>query len=130
MPITLASYNGGIDKTTTAVHLATSPQMPAPTLELGSDCNRDAIPWTQHGKGVPFKVVEEVQAVRDTRDVTPTKIDNEQAPAQVDLQARSEGCDLLITPPFRLVSTLTVWCSRFGRRRTSTANTTAASTVA
>jgi hypothetical protein len=62
MTAILASHNGGIDKTTTAVRLATSPQMLAPSLQLGGDGNRDAPPWTQRGKGVPLSATDATAA--------------------------------------------------------------------
>jgi chromosome partitioning protein len=98
MLITGASYQGGVDQTTTAVHLAASLHTLAPTLQLGGDDNRHATAWTQRGKGFPFKVAEEVQAVRYTRDLTPTGIDTGRGPTQVDLQALSRVCDLLSIP--------------------------------
>jgi chromosome partitioning protein len=41
MTITVASYTGGVDKRTTAVHLAVYLQTLAPTLLLDGDDNRN-----------------------------------------------------------------------------------------
>lgn len=98
MPITGASYEGGVDKTMTAVHLAASLQTLAPTPLLDGDDDRNATAWSQRGEGLPFEVAGEVQAARYARDYTPTVIDTGQRPKQVELQPLSDGCDLLITP--------------------------------
>jgi chromosome partitioning protein len=98
MPITGASYEGGVDKTMTAVHLAASLQTLAPTPLLDGDDDRNATAWSQRGEGLPFEVAGEVQAARYARDYSPTVIDTGQRPKQVELQPLSDGCDLLIIP--------------------------------
>src|SRR5919108_2155092 len=98
MIITVASYKGGVGKTTTAVHLAAYLHTQAPTLLLDGDDTRNATAWSQRGKGFPFTVADEVQAARLARDYTHTVIDTGQRPKQVDLKALSEGCDLLVVP--------------------------------
>ena len=98
MIITVASYKGGVGKTTTAVHLAAYLQTFAPTLLLDGDATRNATAWSQRGKGFPFKVADEVQAARLSRDFAHTVIDTGQRPRQVDLKALAEGCDILIIP--------------------------------
>ena len=98
MIITVASHKGGVGKTTTAVHLAAYLQTLAPTLLLDGDDTRNATAWSQRGKGFPFRVADEVQAARLSRDFVHTVIDTGQRPKQVDLKALSEGCDLLVIP--------------------------------
>ena len=98
MIVTVASYKGGVGKTTTAVHLTAYLQTLAPTLLLDGDDTRNATTWSQRGQGFPFKVADEVQAARYARDFIHTVIDTGQRPKQVDLQALSEGCDLLVIP--------------------------------
>ena len=98
MIVTVASYKGGVGKTTTAVHLAAYLQTLASTLLLDGDDTRNATVWGRRGKGFPFKVADEVQAARYARDFTHTVIDTGQRPKQVDLKALSEGCDLLVIP--------------------------------
>lgn len=85
-------------KTTTAVHLAAYLQTLAPTLLLDGDDTRNATTWSQRGKGFPFKVADEVQAARLSRNYEHTVIDTGQRPKQIDLRALSEGCDLLVIP--------------------------------
>jgi chromosome partitioning protein len=98
MIITVASYKGGVGKTTTAVHLAAFLQTLAPTLLLDGDDTRNATAWSKRGKGFSFKVADEVQATRFARDFTHTVIDTGQRPKHIDLQVLSEGCDLLVIP--------------------------------
>ena len=98
MIITVASYKGGVGKTTTAVHLAAFLQTLAPTLLLDGDDTRNATAWSQRGKGFSFKVADEIQAARFARDYTHTVIDTGQRPKHIDLKVFSEGCDLLVIP--------------------------------
>ena len=98
MIITVASFKGGVGKTTTAVHLAAYLHTLAPTLLLDGDDTRNATAWGKRSTGFPFKVADEVQAARFARDFTHTVIDTGQRPKQVDLQVLSEGCDLLVIP--------------------------------
>jgi chromosome partitioning protein len=96
--ITVASYKGGVAKTTTAVHLAAYLQTLAPTLLLDGDDTRNATSWSQRGKGFSFRVADEVQAARLARNYEHTVIDTGQRPKQVDLKALAEGCDILVIP--------------------------------
>jgi chromosome partitioning protein len=98
MIITVASYKGGVGKTTSAVHLAAYLQTQAPTLLLDGDDTGNATAWSKRGAGFPFRVADVVQAARLARDYTHTVIDTGQRPNQLDLQALSEGCDLLVIP--------------------------------
>jgi chromosome partitioning protein len=97
MIITVASFKGGVAKTTTAIHLATYLSMNAPTLLIDGDPNRSASGWAKRGN-LPFKVIDERQAAKFVKDYTHVVIDTQARPEQEDLEALVEGCDLLVLP--------------------------------
>jgi chromosome partitioning protein len=97
MIITVASFKGGVGKTTSAVHFAAYLQQSAPTLLVDGDPNRSAIAWARHGK-LPFRVVDERAAARYAREYTHLVFDSKARPEEEDLKALVEGCDLLVIP--------------------------------
>jgi chromosome partitioning protein len=101
MIVTVASFKGGVGKTTTAVHLACYLQKKAPTLLIDGDENRSASGWQERGKkqgGLPFQVVDELQGVRYARQYEHIVIDTQARPSKDDLKMLAGGCDLLLLP--------------------------------
>jgi chromosome partitioning protein len=98
MIITVASYKGGVGKTTTAVHLAAYLQHLGPALLLDGDQTRNATTWSERGDGFPFKVAPIDQAAKLARNFKHIVIDTGQRPSADDMKAAAEGCDLLVIP--------------------------------
>ena len=97
MIITVASFKGGVGKTTTAIHLAEYLQSNADTLLVDGDLNRSALQWAQAG-GFNFQVCDEAQAVKYSRAAEHIVIDTPARPSIEELATLAGGCDLLIVP--------------------------------
>ena len=97
MIVTVASFKGGVGKTTTAIHLAEYLQSDADTLLVDGDLNRSALQWSQAG-GFDFQVCDEAQAVKYSRTAEHIVIDTPARPSSEELATLAGGCDLLIVP--------------------------------
>jgi chromosome partitioning protein len=97
MILTVASFKGGVGKTTSAIHFAAYLQQQAPTLLIDGDPNRSATTWARLEK-LPFKVVDERAAPRHIRAYEHIVIDTKARLDGDDLKGLVEGCDMLVIP--------------------------------
>jgi chromosome partitioning protein len=95
--ITLASFKGGVAKTTSAIHIACYLSQFAGTLLVDGDPNRSATGWAKRGI-LPFKVVDLMQAPMHSRNYEHVVIDTAARPSREDLEALADGCNLLVLP--------------------------------
>jgi chromosome partitioning protein len=97
MVISVASYKGGVGKTTTAVHLAAYFQDHGSTLLLDGDLNRSALRWAELGK-LTFKVVDHRQAAMHISRYENVVVDTQARPDEQDMKVLAGSCDLLVLP--------------------------------
>ena len=97
MIITVASFKGGVGKTTTAIHLAAFLQGQGETLLVDADPNRSALGWAERGE-LPFPVLNEWDAGPRVKPDLNVVIDTQARPTSQDLSALAESCDLLVLP--------------------------------
>jgi chromosome partitioning protein len=97
MRITIASFKGGVAKTTSAVHLAAYLHVKASTVLIDGDANRSATNWARNG-GLPFAIVDERQITKASREFEHLVIDTQARPTSGELRDLVAGCDLLVIP--------------------------------
>ena len=97
MIITMASFKGGVGKSTSAVHIAAELARSAKTLLVDGDPNRSVTRWSSQGR-LPFKVVSEAQATMHARSFEHIVIDTKARPDPDDLREIALGCHLLVLP--------------------------------
>ena len=97
MIITVASFKGGVGKTTAAIHLAAFLQTQGETLLIDADPNRSATGWAKRGS-LPYEVIDEWRSPQRVRNFSHVVIDTQARPMQRDLELLTDGCDLLILP--------------------------------
>jgi chromosome partitioning protein len=95
--ITVASFKGGVGKTTAAVHVAALLSSEAPTILVDGDPNRSATAWSDRGE-FPFAVMDEFRALREVQKYTHSVVDTKARPEPDDFRALAQGTDLLIVP--------------------------------
>ncbi|MBD1918450.1 MULTISPECIES: ParA family protein [Cyanophyceae] len=97
MIVTVASFKGGVGKTTTAIHLAAFLQGYAETLLIDADPNQSALAWASRGE-LPFLVVDQWQARELPAPHGHVVIDTQARPIAADLALLAASCDLLVLP--------------------------------
>lgn len=101
MILTVASYKGGVGKTTTAVHLAAylhTLHVMNQAVLLDGDVTKNATAWSKRGAGFRFAVAPVEQLGKLARLHEHIVIDTGQRPSAEDLEAAAGGCDLLVIP--------------------------------
>jgi chromosome partitioning protein len=100
MIVTVASYKGGVCKTTTAVHLAAFLDSLAPdqTALLDGDPTRSATTWSRRGTGFSFPVAPVEAAAKYARQFPHLVLDTGQRPSMEDLKGNANYSDLLVIP--------------------------------
>ena len=97
MIITMASFKGGVGKSTSAVHIAAELAKTGKTLLVDGDPNRSVTRWSLQGR-LPFTVVSEAQATMHARQHEHIVIDTKARPDSDDLREIAMGCHLLVLP--------------------------------
>ncbi len=102
MVITIASFKGGVGKTTTALHLAHLLHQKDPTMLVDTDPNKSAMNWArrrqQKGQESPFNVGPATTLAKVSRDYNHFVVDTPARPENLDLESLLDGSDVLLIP--------------------------------
>ena len=101
MIVTIASFKGGVGKTTTAFHLASLFAEIGETLLVDGDPNLSASGWAERrnlDQPLNFKIINERQLAKYARQARHIVIDTKARPEDEDLEAIVDNCDRLIIP--------------------------------
>lgn len=93
----LASYKGGVGKTTSGIHLAGHLAMRGSTLLIDGDRTKSATTWARHG-GLPFDVAGPTAIARRAGTVDYLVIDSRGGLDDDDLIDLAQNSDLLLLP--------------------------------
>jgi chromosome partitioning protein len=97
MLISIASFKGGVGKTTTAVHLSAYFQKKGKTVLVDGDPNRSALAWSERGN-FPFQVIDESELTARAAEFSNIIIDTPARPSAEELKTLSAESDLLLIP--------------------------------
>lgn len=97
MIITVASFKGGVGKTTSAVHLAAYFNRLDRTCLIDGDPNRSSSAWSARGN-LPFDVADEAMTAKVARAYEHLIFDTAARPDSDVLKVLADGCDLLVIP--------------------------------
>jgi chromosome partitioning protein len=97
MIISIASFKGGVGKTTTAVHIAEVLNRKLPTLLVDGDFNESALAWKGRGK-LSFPIVREHELTEHARNYKHIVLDTPARPTPEELKTISTESDLVIIP--------------------------------
>ena len=97
MILSVASFKGGVAKTTTAIHLAAFFNERAPTVLIDEDPNQSSMDWAEAGL-LPFRTVTHDQAAGAFPQHQHHVIDTGARLGQEGLTELSEGSDFVVIP--------------------------------